>query len=104
MLKTPRPESILIIDAELKDIFPEYLQNRKQDIEIIRQNIRESNWAKIETIAHNLKGSGGGYGVEEISVVGRKIEQATKKRDVTALESLLLELKTYLETLRIEFK
>ena len=67
------------IDQALKEIVPGFLENRRRDVQTLDTALRESNLVKIKTIGHRMKGDGGGYGFDAISVIGVALEQAAAR-------------------------
>ena len=68
------------------DEMPERLQ-RLQDIH------REGNYAELNRLAHQIKGSAGGYGFDEITPYAARLERAaTRDPDMAELEGALHEL------------
>ena len=91
------------IDADLADLVPGYLSNRRADIERVRRGLAEADWAGIERLAHGLKGSGGGYGFDPISVIGAEMERAARVRDPDEVSRLVNILEDYLARVRPVF-
>ncbi|MEO8130004.1 MAG: ATP-binding protein, partial [Bryobacteraceae bacterium] len=65
---------------------PAYLAKRKLDLEALREALGVSDFAKIQSMAHNCKGTGRGYGFPEISIAGAALENAAKAQDPAAVE------------------
>jgi PAS domain S-box-containing protein len=89
------------VDPDLRDLLPGYLENRQRDIGSIRDALEQGDYDTIRLLGHSMKGSGGGYGFDAISEIGRCLEEAAKKRDGQAIERWLRKLSTYLERVRI---
>ena len=94
---------IVSIDPDLKDLIPDYLKNRHQDVEIIRQAIEQKDFPTIQSTGHTMKGSGGGYGFDFISAIGMVIEQAGKEHDAEKAKKSLEELIDYLNRVEPKF-
>ncbi len=80
-------------DPDILDLLPGYIANRHADVAAIDRALAQGDWETVETLGHRCKGSGGGYGLPEISVAGATLETAAQQR-VTAdarsgLEALL---------------
>jgi PAS domain S-box-containing protein len=65
---------------------PAFLGKRQVDLEKMRELLAARDFATIQKIGHNCKGTGTGYGFPEISQAGAAIEKAAKALDVAALE------------------
>lgn len=91
------------IDIDLEDLVPGFLENRHNDIDLIKKLINEGNFSEIQRIGHSMKGSGGGYGFDEISVIGKYIEEASKEKDVNVILENIKNLADYLAAIKIEY-
>ncbi len=91
------------IDADLADLVPGYLANRKADVERVRLGLTQADWSGIGRIAHGLKGSGGGYGFDSISVIGAEMETAARVEDRGEVSRLVNLLEDYLARVRPVF-
>ncbi len=98
-------EKIVVhIDADLKELIPGYIEKRYTDIETIRSALQNGEYVIIERLGHGMKGSGGGYGFEKITEIGKTIELAAKDRNAEQIISMLEELKNYLDRLQIVYE
>ena len=74
-------EKIIVqVDEDLEDLIPGFLENRKQDVENLRQELEQKNFVNVTSIGHSIKGVGGGYGFDLMSELGAKIEIAGKPK------------------------
>lgn len=64
------------IDADLADLIPRYLDNRRVDLRDARDALRIGDYARLQRIGHNIRGSGGGYGFDQLAQIGNRLEQA----------------------------
>lgn len=89
------------IDSDLQELIPKYLENRSMDIEAIEEGLRMADYNLIRRLAHRMKGSGGGYGFEGITVIGAAMEQAALKNDADEIVRQVQALKDYLNRVEI---
>ena len=94
----------IVIDIDLEDIVPGYLANRQKDIDDIAQALAKGDIDTIRILGHRMKGSGAGYGFDEITEIGRRIEIAAKEGDSTAIAADRENLMRYLQSIEIIFK
>ena len=94
-------DNVVYVDPDLEELIPGFLENRQQDIVRIGEFLAEGNLTEIQRIGHSMKGSGGGYGFDEISRIGSGIEEAAKQVDTTEIEKLNSQLGQYLSTVKI---
>ena len=74
---------------------PVYLAKRQADLEKMRTALSSANFALIQSIGHNCKGTGNGFGFPEISALGLNIEQAAKASDAGRLRECIDNLERF---------
>jgi HPt (histidine-containing phosphotransfer) domain-containing protein len=95
---------VVTVDEDLQDLIPGYLDNRIKDIEIIHESLAQGDYEVIRSIGHKMKGSGGGYGFDKITDIGRAIEEAAKTGHREEIGRQTEMLKTYMERLEIVYQ
>ena len=90
------------IDPEIKDLLPEFLKNRKKDIELILSLIDKNEFSKISDLAHKMKGSGKLYSFDHISEIGYSFEQAAQKKDSEQIKKLCSQLNNFLDNIEVK--
>lgn len=98
------PTIIVTIDADLEEIVPTFLENRKKDLIKIQQFISSSSWDSIESIAHKLAGNAGSYGFNDLGKIGADLEDACQAKDVDTIINYCDKYKIYMSNLQVEFK
>jgi len=68
---------------------PAFLANRRVDLAKMRNAAAAGDFSVLQTIAHNWKGTGVGYGFPEITRLGTEIELAAKAADGDSLPALI---------------
>lgn len=94
----------VVIDSDLEDLIPGFLENRTTDIDKLSAALSENDFQTIQSIGHNLKGLGGGYGFELMSDIGASIESSAKEESVEAISELINQLSDYLKQIDIVFE
>lgn len=95
---TPYPDTITVeVDSEIKSIVPEFLENRRKDCLLIGSLLAGDSFSEIRILGHRMKGAGGSYGFDDISVIGEIIENAALAGDKATISSAMLQLSHYLE-------
>ena len=89
------------IDPDLSDLIPGYIDHRKEDVVKLHEFLKTREYREIERCGHSMKGSGGGYGFDEITRIGAFIEKAGKARNAGRIEEGIEKLEHYLEHLVI---
>ncbi len=93
---------IVYVDPDIEDLVPLFMENRRNDVELIKQLLLDSNMEEIKRLGHSMKGAGAGYGFEEISSIGKKIEEAAQEEDKNSIEALNERLDLYLKKVVIK--
>ncbi len=91
------------VDRSLEDLIPRYLERRRGDIQAIQGAIALGDLATVQSLGHSMKGSGGGYGFQEITRFGGEIEVAAVAGDGAAVLESVAALTGYLDGVQIEF-
>lgn len=94
---------IVRVDADLKEIVPGFIQNRRQDIVAMETFLYEKNYEAIRLLGHSMKGAGTSYGFHFISEIGKAIEAAAKAGSAQIIAQKKTELKDFLDGVQIEF-
>ena len=102
-MKKPEEKIIVHVDPDLRSLIPGYLENRQRDIESIKKALTASNFAKIRTLGHSMRGSGGGYGFMPISIIGEGFEKAAKAKNPDQVLGQLAELSDFLQRVTLVY-
>lgn len=94
----------VVIDEDLMDLIPGFLENRDKDIIAMREAIEKNDYESIRIIGHSMKGFGSGYGFDYISEVGYEIEKSAKAQISNEIESQIKSLEDYLKCIVISYK
>lgn len=98
----PDEEFTALVDEDILDLIPDYLGDRRQDVQSILDSIQTKNHAKAQTLGHNMKGSGSAYGFSAISALGKGVEDAAKQNDSEKLTQLCRQLEEYLQKVQVK--
>ena len=92
------------VDSDLTELIPGYIENRWQDSQVIVACVELNDYETIIVLSHDMKGSGGGYGFDPITDIGRYLEQAAKDENPTEVLKLAKDLVTYLARVEIVYE
>ncbi|MCX5826631.1 MAG: Hpt domain-containing protein [Deltaproteobacteria bacterium] len=95
---------VVFVDEDLQDLIPGYLENRLKDIAAIQEYLVQGDYEAIRSVGHKMKGSGGGYGFDEITNIGRAIEEAAKIEHREEIISQTEAMKAYMEQLEVVYQ
>ncbi len=102
----PRPErrepvTEVKVPEGLEGIVPMYLGKRREDAAALSTLLAASDLTNIQRIGHDMKGTGTSYGFDTVTQLGSELEQAAKTSDLVRLGSIVTELTTYLDRVRL---
>lgn len=95
---------IVHVDIDLEDLVPEFIENRYDDIKEISKLLEAEEYEKIQFLAHTMKGSGGGYGFDEVTNIGMRMENAAKQRNREIIMEQLRVLSEYLDNVEVIYE
>ena len=91
----------IVVDSDLEDLIPGYLANRRRDVDALHRALRAGDFETVRTLAHSMKGTGGGYGFDHITELGAALEQAAGARAVSEIGRQIVALEEYLARVEI---
>jgi HPt (histidine-containing phosphotransfer) domain-containing protein len=89
------------IPKDLMDIAPGYLERRKADLGLLKDALTRNDFEFIENRSHKTKGTAAGYGFSELTEIAYALEMAAKTNNHEKIESVLNQMKTYLQDIEI---
>ncbi len=91
------------IDKDLEDLIPGYIENRHKDIKSIEAALDSGDYETIRILGHSMKGSGGGYGFDEITTIGMNLEKTAKEKNADEIKNWLEKLLYYIQNIDITY-
>ena len=85
-------------DDEWAEMQEMYINHTSKELVSIMEDIETKSFDSLRTFGHNIKGSGGMYGFNEITEIGAVIEAAAKDEDMTLIKSNLKDLDLFLKS------
>ena len=82
--------------AGVEELVPSYLARRRQEVPEMLELLAHSDFARLASLGHDLKGSGGGYGFPELTRLGAALEESANQKDGPAFSAKMTELVDYL--------
>ena len=92
------------VDKDLKELIPMFLENRSQNINELKELMKEKKFDEIENLGHKIKGSGGGYGFDRVTDLGRAIEEAAAEEKFHELQGLIDEFAEHIDRVEIIYE
>ncbi len=66
-------------DPDMIDIVREFVSAFPDRMTAIEESLAKGDLARLQSLAHQLKGAGGGYGFPQITEASAELEQAVKE-------------------------
>ena len=84
-----------------KSLMASYLDRCRNGVPNLRAAVESQDFTAIRVFGHRMKGTGGAYGLGELSEIGRLIEIAATDRKIANLQEMVSKLGSYLATLEL---
>tara|TARA_B100000941_G_C28438464_1_gene518313 strand:+ start:303 stop:581 length:279 start_codon:yes stop_codon:yes gene_type:complete len=81
--------------AEMQEM---YIQHTSKELLSLMEDLKTKSFDSLRTFGHNIKGSGGMYGFNEVTEIGAVIEVAAKNEDMALIKSNLNSLDSFLKS------
>jgi len=89
---SPIPSELVRQDEEFADIVEEFLNSMPERLEQIRSALAKQDFDALKSYAHQLKGSGGGYGYPMLTAAAAHLEQQAAAAELEACQATVAEL------------
>lgn len=96
--------NVVVCDADLESIIPEYLEGKHEDCAQLRELLHQGNFEEIRMVAHGMKGSGGCYGFSVITDIGNVMEIAAKAGKPSDILKQVVLLEEYLDYIEVRYE
>ena len=91
------------VDADLIELIPLYLQSRRDEVPRIYALLDAVDFPALWGIAHQLHGSGGGFGFDFLTELGKRMEKSANACAKGEIYAQAAELKNFLDTVEVRF-
>jgi HPt (histidine-containing phosphotransfer) domain-containing protein len=95
---------IVNVTKDLEALIPRFLANRQKDIATITHALETKDFDAIRIVGHSIKGVGGSYGFDAITIFGTELEVAAVHSDVPKVRDTLSRYQDYLGRVKINIK
>jgi signal transduction histidine kinase/CheY-like chemotaxis protein len=100
----PTAKLDVVVDEDLAAIVPKFLSNVRRNPSAIAAALARGDFGAIRSLGHNMKGTGGSFGLPQISAIGDQLERAAKEQNADAVRTVTTELVQFLDSVDIHFK
>ncbi|WP_051445201.1 ATP-binding protein [Desulfocurvus vexinensis] len=99
----PGAAPVVLADPAMRTLVEEFLAEAAADLAAMRQALARGDLDTVRVLGHGLKGSGGGYGFDTVTELGRAVETAAVHADADALADLFERLEKHLREVVIRY-
>lgn len=92
---------VLRVEPGLKELVPGFLDNRRRDLERMRQALQAGDLAAIRDVGQNIRCFSRVYGFDELTALGEEIRCAADESSTLRIVSLQGQLADYLSRVEI---
>lgn len=97
----PRVPFVIKADPLLQPLIPEYLKNRRLDLQRLADGLARKDFSALRKVGHDMAGSGGAYGLAPISEIGRRIEEGALAGNPAPIQEATADLQVFLDTVKL---
>ncbi|MBU0710599.1 Hpt domain-containing protein [bacterium] len=84
-------------DPEFQLLIRKYLKYLLESLREVKSNLDNRDFEKLRLFGHGLKGAAGGYGFDDFSKMGSKIETASLSENIDYLKNLISDFEAALK-------
>ena len=95
---------VIRADPYMAHHIPRFLENRRADLIPIREAARVGDLATVKAFGHKLRGSGGTFGFDALSVLGDRLEHSANDAHRTELLRIVDEIAWYLDHVQVVYR
>lgn len=92
------------VDKDLEGLIPEYLKNRREEVEVLRRALAAGDFEELRQRGHRMKGVGSPYGFDRVTLLGKQIEDGAKEGNRAEIENCVAEYAGYLARINIVYQ
>ena len=85
-------------DPDMAELIEMFLDEMPSRVDSLSECLREERYTELQTLAHQLKGAGAGYGFEPVSLTAATLESSLKSH--TDLEDIADEVDALIDICR----
>ena len=94
-------EIIVRVASKFGRISLDYIEDRRKDVGRVLSALERHDYDKILILAHSMKGSGGAFGFDGITDLGRHMERAAKNQEPEEIRRVAAKLWDYVDRVEV---
>jgi hypothetical protein len=91
----------LRVEPPLRELLPGFIENRRRDLERMRQALRAGDLAAIRDVGQNIRAFSRVYGFDELTALGEEIRCAADECSTLRIVHLQGQLADYLSRVEV---
>ena len=92
------------VAKDLEDLIPTFLGNRRKELDALRVALAAADFEQLRQLGHRMRGVGNSYGFEQVSVIGKRIEDGARSGDKAGLAAQIADYRDYLSKVQITYE
>lgn len=92
------------VNPRLKRLVANFLEHRRADVGRLRLALQYDDFESIQVLGHDMDGTGATFGFEQMTLIGRSMEQAAAQRQTDEVGELVEELAVYLSRVEVIYE
>lgn len=96
-------EFVVHVAPELEAILPQFLEDKKRDMETIARGLKSGNLKPAQVVGHQMKGIALNFGFPVLSEIGEAMENAAAAGRTREVKTLLDRMKDYMAKVEVRF-
>ena len=97
-----RDRILLRAEPSVKELLPGFLENRRRDLERMREALHAGDLAAIRDLGQNIRAFSRVYGIDELTELGEAIRSAAEERSTLRIVDLQGRLADYLSRVELQ--
>ena len=92
------------VAKDLEDLIPTFLGNRRKEFDALRVALAAADFEQLRQLGHRMRGVGNSYGFEQVSAIGKHIEEGARSGDKAGLAAQIEDYGEYLAKVQIVYE
>jgi HPt (histidine-containing phosphotransfer) domain-containing protein len=92
------------VAKDLEDLIPTFLGNRRKELDALRAALAAADFEQLRQLGHRMRGVGHSYGFDQVSVLGKHIEERARSGDRAGLAANIEQYADYLARVQIAYE
>jgi len=93
---------LLRAEPSVKELLPGFLENRRRDLERLREALHAGDLAAIRDLGQNIRAFSRVYGIDELTELGEAIRSAAEESSTLRIVDLQGRLADYLSRVELQ--